>query len=238
MAPGGIESKHDPASPPGTNDSTECLPATGSHPFHDLRHDRRQQQQQQQQQLPRESRQGSTSRGRIVATRCRSRNHARQVLLGIPAYARHLRDPSRVKTFGEIYDDEIRIRIRDNENENENESDSSAAAAANKDDDGRRLRFLHHSREGYEWDSPARIRAKVDLARQLKLGGIFFWELGQDKITTEHPSGVLLESSFASAALSFAAGGAFSSHVRDEGETDVDVDVESLPSPPVLAAEL
>ena len=159
-----------------------------------------------------------------------------KVLLGIPAYARHLRDPSRVKTFGEIYDD-----IRDSNNNDDNDDDDNndnddSSTAANKDD-ARRLRL--HSWKGYEWDSPARIRAKVDLARQLKLGGIFFWELGQDKITAENPSGVLLESTSASVASSFSAdGAAFRSRVRDEGEADVGINAGSSSSPPVAVAEL
>eukprot|EP00536_Pseudo-nitzschia_multiseries_P004920 jgi/Psemu1/11270/gm1.11270_g len=100
-------------------------------------------------------------------------NTPEKVLLGIPAYARHLGEPSQVKTYGEIYDE---IRSQD----------------ANAD-------IGVHAWEGYEWDSPSRIRDKINLARKMKLGGIFFWELGQDKITTDNPSGTLLEAAAAAA---------------------------------------
>ena len=50
-----------------------------------------------------------------------------------------------------------------------------------------------HSWKGYEWESPERIQAKTILAKEKGLGGIFFWELGQDKFTDEHPKGVLFD---------------------------------------------
>ena len=31
----------------------------------------------------------------------------------------------------------------------------------------------------------------------MKLGGVFFWELGQDKMTNEQPGGILLEAAAA-----------------------------------------
>ena len=57
-----------------------------------------------------------------------------------------------------------------------------------------------HSWKGYEWESPIKIRAKVDLAKGKDLGGIFFWEIGQDKFTGRHPSGVLFDTALAAVA--------------------------------------
>lgn len=109
-----------------------------------------------------------------------------KVLLGIPAYARHLQNPGQVKTFGEIYDGI--------QQEFESSGSASAAREVTK-------QFLRGDRDstldswqGYEWESPTKIRAKIDLAKELNLGGVFFWELGQDKTTDEHPMGILLES--------------------------------------------
>jgi GH18 family chitinase len=93
-----------------------------------------------------------------------------KIILGIPAYARNVRAPSQVKTFSEIYDAIIQ--------ENSDILDIDRM----------------HSWNGYEWDSPARIHDKIDLAKKMGLGGIFFWEAGQDKFTDDHPRGILLES--------------------------------------------
>lgn len=107
-----------------------------------------------------------------------------KVLLGIPAYARLLSNPSQVKTFYEIYDG-IKQESESNPSKETKQfllgdADSSL-----------------HSWEGYEWESPARIREKIELAKELKMGGVFFWELGQDKTTEEHPRGILLEGAIA-----------------------------------------
>lgn len=91
-----------------------------------------------------------------------------KILLGIPAYARHVEHPERVKAFGEIYDEVT-------------QGDRSHAW-----DD-------FHSLEGFEWESPKRIREKVDLAREKGLGGVFLWEVGMDKFSEEFPGGMLLE---------------------------------------------
>eukprot|EP00539_Tryblionella_compressa_P008739 CAMPEP_0178790284 /NCGR_PEP_ID=MMETSP0745-20121128/7353_1 /TAXON_ID=913974 /ORGANISM="Nitzschia punctata, Strain CCMP561" /LENGTH=129 /DNA_ID=CAMNT_0020448285 /DNA_START=1 /DNA_END=387 /DNA_ORIENTATION=- len=93
-----------------------------------------------------------------------------KILLGIPAYARHVKDPSKVRTFAEIYTDAV--------------------------EEGKHTNidwFNLNSWKGYEWDSPARIQEKIALARAKGLGGIFFWEIGQDKCTDNHPGGILLE---------------------------------------------
>ena len=109
-----------------------------------------------------------------------------KVLLGIPAYARQTHNPSQVKTFSEIYDD---IRIEHESNQNPSKDVREFLLGDTEGD--------LHSWSGYEWESPKRIRAKVDLAKDLNLGGVFFWEIGQDKGIDEHPRGILLETAMA-----------------------------------------
>lgn len=107
-----------------------------------------------------------------------------KVLLGIPAYARHLSSPSQVMTLGEIYDGI--------QQESELHPNEEIAKFLLGDVDS-----SLHSWEGYEWESPTRVCEKIELAKELKLGGVFFWELGQDKTTEEHPRGILLEGAIA-----------------------------------------
>lgn len=114
------------------------------------------------------------------------KNTPEKVLLGIPAYARHLRNPSEVKTFGEIYD-----------NIQSDRSDSNAKGTEKMLDDDEIIKM--HSWEAYEWESSTRIQEKVNLAREMGIGGIFFWEVGQDKFTPDHLRGVLLETAFEAA---------------------------------------
>jgi GH18 family chitinase len=96
-----------------------------------------------------------------------------KILLGIPAYARHVTVPTNVKTFAEIHDGIV--------------AESGAGI------DWETL----HSWQGFEWESGRRIRDKVQLARELGLGGVFFWEIGQDKATESHPRGILIETAAA-----------------------------------------
>ncbi len=95
-----------------------------------------------------------------------------KILLGIPAYARHVQSPGQVKTFREIYDEVI-------------QDDSYVVKTDSWDN--------LNSWEGYEWESLNRIKEKVKLAQEKGLGGVFFWEVGQDKPTADHPGGLLLE---------------------------------------------
>lgn len=99
-----------------------------------------------------------------------------KILLGIPAYARHLQHPGNVKTFAEIYDAVVQ----------ESGGDESSI-------DWTTL----HSWKGFEWESGERIRDKMQLAREKELGGVFFWEIGQDKVSKLYPRGVLLEAAAA-----------------------------------------
>jgi chitinase len=95
-----------------------------------------------------------------------------KVLLGIPAYSRHQGDSSKVRTFAETFD-----------------------AAEVSGLNGFDLDALGSNYEGYMGDSPKSVREKVKLAKSLHLGGLFFWELGQDKHDSSvgAPGGVLLE---------------------------------------------
>lgn len=46
----------------------------------------------------------------------------------------------------------------------------------------------------FVFDTPNRIRQKVHLALEMGLGGVHFWELGQDHIASEHgPGGMMLQ---------------------------------------------
>lgn len=87
-----------------------------------------------------------------------------KLLLGLPAYARLEANPGQVRTFSELMD-ESNGRVVDTNVWN-----------------------------GYRFDSPREIRQKVARAKSIGLGGVFFWELGQD---SQHdklgPGGILLE---------------------------------------------
>jgi GH18 family chitinase len=101
---------------------------------------------------------------------------ASKILLGIPAYARHSRDPAQVKTYVEMLA--------------EAGADAAAATARGEPID---LDGFGEDFRGYRGESPGRVRRKAELARSLGLGGVFFWELGQDAPTKEAPGGVLLQ---------------------------------------------
>lgn len=95
-----------------------------------------------------------------------------KVLLGIPAYARHKDNPGAVQTFAEMVDSKL---------------------AHNPTTHRVAIQRLS-SWKGYMGDSPAMVRKKVGIARKLKLGGVFIWELGQDKRDPMfHAGGYLLE---------------------------------------------
>jgi GH18 family chitinase len=76
-----------------------------------------------------------------------------KLTLGIPAYGRHISDPNQVITFSEVV------------NANGFEGIDT------------RNEF-----NGYLFDSPANVRAKVKWAAENHLAGVFFWEAGQDVI--------------------------------------------------------
>lgn len=87
-----------------------------------------------------------------------------RLVLGIPAYARHSKNPGMVKSFAELMDD------------------SSDKAVERQE------------WNGFVYDSPESIRQKVEFAMENGMAGVFFWELGQDKQHEElGRGGILLE---------------------------------------------
>jgi chitinase len=92
---------------------------------------------------------------------------ASKILLGIPFYARHLENPQLALTFSELYD-----------------------AVVGEDGNGQDLSRAH---EGYQWSSQQSMKQKVDYLHGAGLGGIYVWEVGQDKQTVKYPGGLLLQ---------------------------------------------
>lgn len=88
-----------------------------------------------------------------------------KLFLGIPAYGRHEKEVGRVMTFAEMVD--------------------TAGTHG--------LERMKGPWSEFRYDGPSTVRQKVQWAKQKKLGGVFFWELGQDKQIHQHPGGVLLE---------------------------------------------
>lgn len=98
-----------------------------------------------------------------------------KIILGIPAYARHVQNPGMVKTFAEIYDQA-------------KEKNGSARDTVAKRNEWNSFRF----------EAPDDVERKVRYAIRKHLGGVFFWELGQDKqVEGTAPGGFLLEAAAA-----------------------------------------
>ena len=93
-----------------------------------------------------------------------------QVVVGIPAFARHTRNPGQVQTYSEIMDAILRA--------NPNIEQKAATQ--------------HSSWKGFLFDAPRMVRQKVHYAMKEGLGGVFIWELGQDKQHDEWGKGGLL----------------------------------------------
>lgn len=110
-----------------------------------------------------------------------------KLTLGVPAYARHETSMGRVKMYSEVIDDYI--------------AEDNGEGTSN-------LRSMN-SFKGYRFDSPDDVQTKVSFAMQQSLGGVFIWELGQDKqLMGVAEGGVLLE---AAAGVDDAAGISFKS---------------------------
>lgn len=89
--------------------------------------------------------------------------------LGIPLYGRKNDKPGDMRTIAELVEDH----------------------AGNKTS---KVVKADHIWDGYYFDSPNLIKKKVELAFEYKLGGMHFWELGQDMIDpTYGPSGIMTQ---------------------------------------------
>lgn len=107
---------------------------------------------------------------------CRSSN----IILGLPAYARHGQNPGLVQTYSEIMDNYFAKEISSPNNNYQSTS----------------------SINGYYFDSLDAVTSKVKYAKEIGLGGVFFWELGQDKQYSESEGGILLETAAMAATAS------------------------------------
>jgi GH18 family chitinase len=90
---------------------------------------------------------------------------SRKLFMGIPAYGRHEREVGRVMSFAEIVD-----------------------AAGTQEPE-----TVQGYWNDFKYDTTTIVRRKVQLAREKNLGGVFMWEVGQDKQTDDNTGGLLLE---------------------------------------------
>ena len=107
--------------------------------------------------------------------------HPSKLIMGIPAYGRHEQNMGLVKTYSEVVDEITK-----------NNHDSKEIG-----------KFIQPMQtwNGYQFDSPDDVQAKVKYSIQNGLGGVFIWELGQDKQMAEvAEGGILLEAAASTAA--------------------------------------
>ena len=117
-----------------------------------------------------------------------------KINLGIPFYARHQRNPGEVKTFSEIVDSM-------KSNKKFDVSSDNATISENR----KQMENIKAIYDGFVFDSPKRIIKKVDFAKNHGIGGIFFWEIGQDYQGEDFSTGgVLLQAASRAASVELA----------------------------------
>lgn len=96
-----------------------------------------------------------------------------KIVVGIPLYARHAKNPHQVKTISEIMDDFLAA------------SENNNPKITNGDN--------LDTHNGYYFESPSLLKQKLQYTNQKQLGGIFFWEIGQDfRHDTRAPDGYIM----------------------------------------------
>jgi len=100
-----------------------------------------------------------------------------KLIMGVPAYARHESNPGLVKTYEEVISEFI--------SEQEGTVEQIDVSSINE------LNFW----KGYWFDSASDVKEKCEYAKRKKYGGVFLWEIGQDKqISGLADGGILIES--------------------------------------------
>ena len=84
-----------------------------------------------------------------------------KLVLGLPAYARHARDPNQVKSHAELVDVA--------------ESSSRLGSLAT-------FGLGEQTFDGFTGNGPSLVSDKVAWAASKGMAGVFFWEIGQDKL--------------------------------------------------------
>eukprot|EP00986_Skeletonema_menzelii_P010048 scaffold4739_cov126-Skeletonema_menzelii.AAC.3 len=97
--------------------------------------------------------------------------------MGVPAYARHERHPGLVKTYEEVINEFV------SEQDDSSEQKKDLKSAINE------LNFW----KGYRFDSTSDVKKKCKYAKR-KYGGVFLWEIGQDKRISDGDGGILIAS--------------------------------------------
>lgn len=98
-----------------------------------------------------------------------------KLIMGLPAYARHESNPGLVKTYEEVINEFV------SEQEDEQIDMKSTINELN-------------SWKGYRFNSASDVKEKCEYAKHSRYGGVFVWEIGQDKRTPEAGGGILLAS--------------------------------------------
>lgn len=135
----------------------------------------------------------------LIASGC----PAEKIFLGIPAYGRHKRNPSDTKTYAELVDKALESSV---------EASSEAM----------------YGMSDYLVESPKAVAKKVKYAVEAGLGGVFFWELGQDKQSPAAPGGILLQAAASAKRQYTTSDGSATSPKETISSDDVDAANEEL----------